>query len=395
VSKLIGNNRQQMGLVYAMELVADICNYTKLNMILGETMMGEFMRKFFRESHKFLAQYRGMFDKTVGDQIVAIFGTAKDQAPASPMHAFDAVACALKLVEATEVINVEMQAAIQDNYAAVVARHKSLSSEDRESIKIEELRFQCRVGINTSNSTSDREIDRMRMVMMGAETCIDYTAQSGAVIYAFRLESSGTPGKIHIGENTKRFVEYMYRLKKMPPIILKGLGVQPGYWVVGYQSFFDSIYPKTRFYQQYYNNMPRELLMLINTVEVGRMQIKEIRKINEYLDINIPYLEHLAGFYNLSMARAIFSYAVGESVGMDSDRLHTMLFASLWHNAVMLRNLALEWLDFFPIHTQVPDTTDATLVESIMNDLANSSQTSQEGKIITLCNQFDHKVFDT
>ncbi len=124
------------------------------------------------------------------------------------------------------------------------------------------------------------------------------------------------------------------------------------------------------------------------------MQIKEIRKINEYLDINIPYLEHLAGFYNLSIARAIFSHAVGESVGMDSDRLHAMLFASLWHNAVMLRNLALECLDFSPIHTQVPDTTDATLVESIMNDLANSSQRSPEGKIITLCNQFDHKVFD-
>ncbi len=394
VSRLIGNNRQKLGLVYATELVADVCTYTKLNMILGETMMGEFMRMFFRESHKLLAQYRGMFDKTVGDQIVAIFGTPKDYSPASPIHPFDAIACAIKLVRAADRINDVMQTAVQDNYSAIVSRHKSLSKEDREGIKIEDLRFQCRIGINTSNPTSDREIDRMRMVMMGAETCVDYTAQGGSIIYAFRLESNGIPGQIHVGENTKRLVEHVYVMEEMDPLTLKGLGVQSRYRVAGNQSVFDNIYPKTRFYREYCNNIPGYLTHLVTSLRIGRIQIKEVRKINEYLEVDITYLEHLAGFSNLSMARTLLSYSVGESVGLNTDQLHTLIFASLWHNAEILRNQALESLEPFSIREQTPDKTNLDLVEKIVKDLSETGQRSREADIIAMCNQFDDMAFD-
>ncbi len=393
VSKLIGNNKQQLGLVYATELVADVCSYTKLNMILGETLMGEFMRKFFRESHKLLAQYRGMFDKTVGDQIVAIFGTPKDYSPASPIHPFDAIACALKLVRAAEAINAEMQAAVQDNYTAISIRHKSLSDEDRKTIKIEELKFQCRIGINTSNPASDREIDRMRMVMMGAETYADYTAQGGAVIYAFRLESNGTPGHIHIGENTKRLTSHAYHLEELPQITLKGLGIQSGYRVISYQSVFESIYPKTQFYQKYAHNVPALPDQLIRQIRIGKIQIREVKKINEYLDVDIPYLEHLSGVYNLCMARALFAYALGESLGSDIGKLNAILFASLWHNALSLHHES-ESFEVSGLETQIPESIDAELVKDIVTDLQQQDSESVEASIIRLCNHFDQTVFD-
>lgn len=395
VSRLIGSNRQQLGLVYATELVADICNYTKLNMILGETLMGEFMKRFFRESHKLLAQYRGMFDKTVGDQIVAIFGTPKDDSPESPIHPFDAIACALQIVEAAESINRIMQDAIQDNYTSIAARHQSLSSEDRKSIWIEDLRFQCRVGINTSNPTSDREIDRMRMVMMGAETCVDYTAQGGAVIYAFRLESNGTPGEIHVGENTKRLVEHVYLLEEMPHITLKGLGVQPGYRVIGRRSLFENIYPSTPFYQRYANNLPETLVRLAGSLKVGRIQLREVRKINEFLDISLSYLEHLAGFYNLCVSRALFAHAVGEDLDMDVETLDALIFASLWHNAVFLmKGLDLgESLKTNEISGMLDESMDDR-VRRIVDDLRRSRPETREGRLIALCDQFDQRVFD-
>jgi len=393
VSKLIGNNKQQLGLVYATELVADVCNYTKLNMILGETLMGEFMRKFFRESHKLLAQYHGMFDKTVGDQIVAIFGMPKDDSPASPIHAFDAVACALKLVKAAEAINTVMQSAIQDNYTAIITRHNSLSDEDRKNIRIEELKFQCRIGINTSDPDSPREIDRMRMVMMGAETYVDYTAQGGAVIYAFRLESSGTPGHIHIGENTKRLVSQVYRLEDLPSITLKGLGIQPGYRVVGYQSVFENIYPKIKFYKTYRSNIPPMLSFLMNKIRVGKIQIREVIKINEYLEVDILYLEHLAGVYNLCMARALFAYSVAEYLQFDEQKRHAILFASLWHNVSAL----IPDSEFFHISdliTQIPENTDAALVEKILSDIHQPTTETLEAGIILAADWFDHKIFD-
>lgn len=394
VSRLIGNNQQQLGLVYATELVADVCNYTKLNMILGETMMGEFMKKFFREGHKLLAEYRGMFDKTVGDQIVAVFGTPKDFAPASPLHPFDAVSCALELVRAAERINQILQAAIQDNYTSIVARHKSLSSEDRKSVRIEDLRFQCRVGINTSNPSSDREIDRMRMVMMGAETCVDYTAQGGAIIYAFRLESTGTPGEIHIGENTKRLVDHVYVLEEMQPITLKGLGIQPRYKVMGHQSLFDRVYPKTEFYQKFCNQVPPILEHLINHIRVGKVEIKEVRKIEKHLDVNISYLEHLSGIYNLSMARALFSYAIGQAIDLEEERLDAMLFAALWSNAQQIKNPALESMEAYSIASQIPDDINAELSIHLADDIMKSKQLNVETQIVRMCNQFDYMVFD-
>ena len=393
VSKLIGNNKQQLGLVYATELVADVCNYTKLNMILGETLMGEFMKKFFRESHKLLAQYHGMFDKTVGDQIVAIFGMPKDDSPASPIHAFDAVACALKLVKAAEAINTVMQSAIQDNYTAIITRHNSLSDEDRKNISIEELKFQCRIGINTSDPDSPREIDRMRMVMMGAETYVDYTAQGGAVIYAFRLESSGTPGHIHIGENTKRLVSQVYRLEDLPSITLKGLGIQPGYRVIGYQSVFENIYPKIKFYKTYQSNIPPMLSFLMNKIRVGKIQIREVIKINEYLEVGILYLEHLAGVYNLCMARALFAYSVAEYLQIDEQKRLAILFASLWHNVSALIPDS-EFFHISDLRTQIPENTDAALVEKILADIHQPTAETLEAGIILAADWFDHKIFD-
>lgn len=394
VSRLIGDNKQQLGLVWATELVADICNYTKLNMILGDNLMGEFMKKFFRESHKLLAQYRGMFDKTVGDQIVAIFGTPKDQSPASPAHPVDAVACALKLVKAAEAINRQLQAAIQDNYTAIAARLRSLSREDREGVRIEDLRFQCRVGLNTSDPKSDREIDRMRMVMMGAETCVDYTAQGGAIIYAFRLESSGVPGEIHIGENTRRLVEHVFRLEEMPAITLKGLGSQTRYRVLGYQSPFDTVYPRTRFFQAYAGHVPERTLRLVERLRVGRIQIPEVRRINENLDVDIPYLEHMAGCVNLCLSRALFCGAMADAMDLGPERAAVIEFASLWHNAMTLHRQALDQMTPFPVADQVPEGIPVESVEAALADLAADKPRTVEGAIIALCDRFDHMAFD-
>ncbi|MBF0100694.1 MAG: HAMP domain-containing protein [Desulfobacterales bacterium] len=396
VSKLIGNNKQQLGLVYATELVADVCNYTKLNMLLGETIVGEFMKKFFRESHKLFARYHGMFDKTVGDQVIGIFGIIKDDFPANETHPIDAIDCAMELVEKAKRLNQQLQEVIEDNYTAIVSRRNSLSEEDRGMVKIEDIRFNVRVGINTSNPVSGREIDRMRMVMMGAETCMDYTAQGGAVIYAFRLESSGIPGEIHIGENTKRQVEHMFKLEEKPPINLKGLGIQPVYRVVGRQSIFESIYPKTTIYLQYRNHVPDLLINILNNLYVGRMQIYEVRKINEFIDVNLRYLEYLAGYFNLFFARALFTYGIAEKSGLPFEQLQAMLLASIWYNMDGLIK-EIEWkslIELKSIDDQLPEGIDMNFFTNLKNDLMKPKSETPEAMIIQMCNDYDSMVFD-
>jgi class 3 adenylate cyclase len=397
VSKLIESKNHKLGLVYATELVVDICTYTSLNMTLGEDMMGKFMTTFFEESHKLLAKYRGVFDKTVGDQIVAIFGIPKDNVKASHHHAFDAVECARKLVEVAQGINQTMHATIQENYTAMIERHKSLSSEDRKKIKLDELKFRCRIGINTSSSNlnSDREIDKMRMVMMGAETKTDYTAQGGSIIYAFRLESGGTPGEIGIGENTKRRVENVYQLRELGKVTLKGLGEQNEYRVVGRQPITDNIYPKTMFYRKFHENIPPVLTMLMEKIKMGAIRLKEVRKLSESLDVDIAYLEHITGIHNLTGARSLFAYAVGLLHGMNEVRLNAILLASLLRNAAMLRNIAAEFLNFVSVDVYVPpNSVDTKLAKEITDDLNQPRPSMIEAKIINMCNYFDHNAFD-
>ncbi len=409
ISRLIKRNQQQLGLVFATELVADICNYTKLNMILGETLMGEFMKKFFREGHKLLAMYRGLFDKTVGDQIVAIFGTPKDQSPASATHPADAVACALSLVAAADDINRLMQQAIQDNYSAIKSRYETLSREDQEGVRIEDLRFQCRVGINTSNPGSDREIDRMRMVMMGAETCADYTAQGGAVIYAFRVESNGVPGEIHIGENTRRLVDHVFLLEDMLAIRLKGLGAQNRYRVTGIKSVFDTVYPRTRLYLKYRDHIPRLLISLMDGIRIGKIQLREVRKINEFIEVDIPYMEHLAGYSNRAMGRSLFAWAMAGEIGLPRNRINALIFAALWHAAASLPAPNIGQMTPYAVFRNIPEDIDTNLVTAILTALEDSDAAHTRGdgakpekgaagrmeaEIISICAHYDDAAFD-
>ena len=394
VSGLIKSNSQQLGLVYATELVCDVCNYTKLNMILGETLIGNFMKRFFRESHRLLAMYRGMFDKTVGDQIVAIFGTAKDHSPEHINHPFDAVECALQLIHVSKSINKELKKAIEENYTAISERYHSLSSEDRKSVSIDDLAFNVRIGINTSNPQSDREIDRMRMVMMGAETCVDYTAQGGSVIYAFRLESSGSPGEIHIGENTKRVVEHLYTFNEVPSITLKGLGIQPCYKIIGKRPLFENIFPKTHFYKDYVAVTNGLIENLIETLIVGEVHLYEVRKISDPILVGVSYTEYISGFHKRALSRAHFFNALANHVGIEEDRRHSGVWACVWENMMNLLEFLPDSFTFRDPLAAESFNINKEIVETLIEDASNTEWNFIETAMISFVNDFDGLVFD-
>jgi len=395
ISGLIGSNRQQIGLVDATLLVVDVCDYTKLNMILGDALMGEIMTLFFSATHQLLAMNSGTFDKIVGDEVRAIFGLPKDACPSSPQHAFDAVFCALRIQKAATRINDRLKNVIQENYADIVERIQSIPSEDRRNIDIQALAFRCRIGINTSNRTSTREIDQMRMVMMGAETFMDYTSQGGAAIYTFRLEKKGLPGEIHVGRNTRAQVEHVFRLDEIPPVELKGLGIQPRYRVISLRPLFDTLYPRTAFYQRYCNNIPGDLIRLFNSLKLGKVQIHEVKKISAFIDVFIPDVEHACGVFNLCLARALFAYAIGKAAGLAPDEMITLMTVSLWTNANRaLKRIAHSYLYVpFPAESQVPAEADPDSVVALIAAM-NDNRPDPMANIIRIADHFDSLAFD-
>ncbi|MGK0289137.1 MAG: class 3 adenylate cyclase/HAMP domain-containing protein [bacterium] len=394
VSRLIAEGKQKLGLIEATELITDLCGYTRMNMILGERLMGGIMTQFFRETHILLAQYHGFRDKTIGDQIVATFGIVKDNLHPSPFHAFDGIFCGLAMQETVGDINEILKELIHDNYSEISSRLLSMPVEDRKDLDINQLTLQIRVGINTSNPSTGKEIDQLRMVMMGAETVEDYTGQGGALIYAARLEGNGTPGDIHIGENTKRIVEHIFEVEELPAIRLKGLGVQSRYKVIKPRNIFVNISPKSNLYKKYFQNLPDELLSALETVKVGKVMIPEVRKIQEYFDATIPYLEHRVGVYKLAYSRALFSYALAKEVEIPHESCIAVLYACIWFNQSNTDSQGIQIEERYTLEEQLPHYVQEEKLQEIINQLMTRNINSIEAKIIDIASKFDEYCYD-
>jgi len=126
---------------------------------------------------------------------------------------------------------------------------------------------------------------------------------------------------------------------------------------------------------------------------VGKIQIREVIKINQYLEVDIPYLEHLAGVYNLCMARALFAYGAAEYLETDETERDALVFASLWHNVSGLIP-ASESFFVSDVKTQIPENINAELAEKILADIHAPGTENTGAAIILAADLFDYKIFD-
>ena len=90
---------------------------------------------------------------------------------------------------------------------------------------------------------------------MGGLTGSDYTGQGGALIYAARLEASGTAKEIHIGIKTADIIQGFYNLKQIDSIYLKGLGERERFKIVNRRYFFEQ-FGNNAGIKQYQKNIP-------------------------------------------------------------------------------------------------------------------------------------------
>ena len=146
----------------------------------------------------------------------------------------------------------------------VLIKLKNLGGKEKE---IDSISFETRTGINTSLLNTDDDIDQLRMVMMGGLTGSDYTGQGGALIYAARLEASGTAKEIHIGKNTADIIQGFYNLKQIDSIYLKGLGERERFKIVNRRYFFEQ-FGNNAGIKQYQKNIPS---YIYKAYKIGRI----------------------------------------------------------------------------------------------------------------------------
>ena len=394
VSQLISTGKHELGLISATEFINDICGYTRMNILLSEEFVGNFINQYYQESHKILAMYRGFRDKTVGDQTVACFGVTKDAFSASKHHAFDAVYAGIEINKLLEGMSEDLTKYVQKNRDDVFKKLKSLGGKDKE---IEDISFETRTGINTSLLDTNDDIDQLRMVMMGGLTGSDYTGQGGALIYAARLEASGSAREIHIGRNTANIIKEFFNLEQLESVFLKGLGERERFKIVNRKYFFDHFGTNTAI-KQYQKDIPSYIYQAVNESVLGYVSIKEVSKITKKIPVNINYYEHCNGKCDEILARSLVLYALSKKQGLGDEQIKNLILAYIIYKAEYLnpKDLVLtERNDLLSVFVKDFKLTDLSSIKTLVSQLKSQpTSNNTEIELIYLVEAYGNQLMD-
>lgn len=164
-------------------LFADIRSFS----ILAEKMDAEevvsMLNQFFSVMVDIIFRNKGILDKFVGDQLMALFGLI----PSEHAHSYDAIKAALEMQDAVEVLM-------------------------RQRGKRKKEIFKIGIGVNTGSAIVGN---------VGSENRMDYTAIGDSVNVAARLEQIARGGEIIIGEDTFLQSRGHFRTQKRGAVTVK------------------------------------------------------------------------------------------------------------------------------------------------------------------------------
>ena len=393
VSQLISTSKHDLGLVSATEFINDICSYTRMNILLSEEFVGNFINQYYQESHKILAMYRGFRDKTVGDQTVASFGITKDAFTRSEYHAFDATNAALGINKLLLSMSEELTAYVQAHKSDVLIKLRSLGEKEEE---INNISFDARTGINTSLLDTDDDIDQLRMVMMGGLTGSDYTGQGGALIYAARLEASGTAREIHVGRNTARIIQGFFNLEQLESVHLKGLGERERYKIVNRKYFFEQFGSHVGI-KQYQKDIPVYIYQAVNSSVLGYINIKEVSRITKKIPVSINYYEHCDGKCDEILARSLVLYAMSKKRDLDDQQIQNIILAYIVYKTDQLHSesfVLTERNDLLSVFAEDFQLKDLRTIRTFVSQLKDQSAYGTEIDMVRLVEAYTSQLMD-
>ncbi len=164
-------------------LFSDIVGFTTLSENLPPREINIVLNQYFTRMTDIIFKHDGTLDKYIGDGLMAVFG--------APMEKDN-----------------DAERAIQ---AALDMRHELAAM--RDEVGDSSARLNIRIGINTGRVVAGN---------MGSPRRLDYTVIGDPVNLAARLESSGAPNQILIGEETYKLVKDKFNIVAVGPRKIKG-----------------------------------------------------------------------------------------------------------------------------------------------------------------------------
>ncbi|MEW6684834.1 MAG: tetratricopeptide repeat protein [Candidatus Edwardsbacteria bacterium] len=163
-------------------LFGDLSGFTAMSETMDPEQVVEVVNNYFDQMVEIASRYGGHIDKFMGDALMVLFG-------APVVHEDDPLRACLAAIE--------MQEAMR-----AFSREKNF-----------DLPLAMSIGINSGEVVA---------LNVGSRERMEYTVMGDNVNLASRLEGVAQANEIVIGENTYRQVKGKIRLKKLPPVKVKG-----------------------------------------------------------------------------------------------------------------------------------------------------------------------------
>eukprot|EP01061_Rhynchopus_euleeides_P005287 TRINITY_DN1454_c0_g1_i1.p1 TRINITY_DN1454_c0_g1~~TRINITY_DN1454_c0_g1_i1.p1 ORF type:complete len:849 (+),score=292.53 TRINITY_DN1454_c0_g1_i1:266-2548(+) len=206
---------------HATVLFADIVGFTEFTKDLDPADVVEYSNLIFARLDDLVAHYSLEKIKVIGDCYMVAGGLVdkSGNVPASPT-----AAARVERAQVKEMMNFAMRI-LQE--AKKINESPSGRCSKRLMEKLSTTPLQFRIGVAMGSLTAG----------VFGNSKVQYDILGATVNLASRLESTGTPGHIHVSASVRDILaERGYRFEKRKPICLKGLGLQQTYFLEGKSS---------------------------------------------------------------------------------------------------------------------------------------------------------------
>ena len=324
VSKLLQNNDESLGSVYATQVYIKVIQFQGLLIALGENLFHQLVSKFYKQTHILATKYHGVFNIENPNTVSVIFGIKKDGLISPTFHPQKTALFCLEMQEEIERINKWLKTKIHSHYNEIRNHYLRMPFSEREKIDFTDLMLTVATGISTSDLSSGFERHHMRMMNISNETCFKYASYGGVPYTARKLCESGEPNTITSCDTFLRNNNRTFQFVESKAQHINYYGNISAFKLQGKKSTKDLFFINSFFKYSLADEVLCKIEGYINGLTVGAVTFEEVINVSPAIRIGINEYEVFQGSWGRARVNAILTYIVSEMMGVAVEKRYAL-----------------------------------------------------------------------
>ena len=393
ISKLIQNNNETIGNVYATQVYIKVIEFQGILISLGENLFHQLVSRFYKKVHILATKYHGYFNIENPNTVSVIFGIKKDELNLNPFHTQKTVLFCNELSKEIEALNKWLGIKVHNQYNNIRNHYLRMPYSERAKINFNDIHLDIATGISTSDLSSGYENHRMRMMNIGNETCCKYASYGGVPYLARKMCEIGEKMSISVCENFYRSNERIYMFKESDKKHINYYGNINSFELVREKSIKDVFFINSFFQSGITDEEIAKISSYLKNLIVGNVSYEEISNVTPSINVSINEFEVFQGYWHKALVNAVMTFVLAGILEINNEKRFALAIIAAWHSYLNIKK------EFFTLDSentlteQFPSIFLDCNVESIIQDASSDSPTSLNGNIIKHAYFFSSEFF--